>query len=216
MLAAPVSKPAFSSTNSAADPFARVFAQLSAVAPPPSTRSRIRRDRRMDQVMNQAPGGIGGLHEDQVTPVAIAAGADREDRRRALEAAPPVASADGFDFLVERSFAILFSAECLGTGTHTCGPQPNFSERYRRIEILLSVRIRHILLEESRCEDHTQAKSNRPEEEPCIVPRLATVAHATMGAQDQRESRMGLILFGQKVEVISSTYKCLALHVGYM
>ena len=41
----------------------------------------------------------------------------------------PVASADGFDFLVERSFAILFSAECLGTGRHTCGPQPNFSVR---------------------------------------------------------------------------------------
>ena len=62
-----------------------------------------------------------------------------------------------------------------------------------------SVRIRHILVEESRREDHPQAKSNRPEEEPCIVPRLATVAHATMGAQDQRESRMGLILFGQEL-----------------
>ena len=73
-------------------------------------------------------------------------------------------------------------------------------EGYRRIEILPSVRIRHILLEESRCEDHTQAKSNRPEEEPRIVPRLATVAHATMGAQDQRESRMGLIVFGQDLK----------------
>lgn len=44
----------------------------------------------MDQVMNQAPGGVGGLHEDQVTPVAIAAGADRGDSRCGMEAAPPV------------------------------------------------------------------------------------------------------------------------------
>ena len=51
---------------SAADQCAQVFGQLSAVNPPHSARGRIRRDRRMVQVMNQAPGGVGGLHEDDL------------------------------------------------------------------------------------------------------------------------------------------------------
>ena len=46
--------------------------------------------------------------------------------------ATSISLAEGFDFLVElmlESLAILFPAECFGTGRHTCGPQPNFSER---------------------------------------------------------------------------------------
>ena len=40
--------------------------------------------------------------------------------------ATSISLANGFDFLVKRmleSFAILFPAECLGTGRHTCVPQ---------------------------------------------------------------------------------------------
>ena len=83
--------------------------------------------------------------------------------------ATSISLADGFDFLVElmrESLAILSLAECFGKEGDLGSPVQLFRKGFRLIEILPSVRILHILLEEGRCEDHTQAKSNRPEEEP--------------------------------------------------